>query len=78
MCHTFGQRPSDVMKELLGNEVPLNVRPIDWYTFDITAASQVHALYNKAHDDPGTSSPVLKENGNEITIRGTEIPPWER
>ncbi len=75
MCQTFGQRPSVVARELLGNEVPPLVSARDWYVFDVTAAAQYHALIHHAQTD----APVLSESANgETTIRGTEIPPWER
>ncbi len=83
MCHTFGQRPSTVMRELLGTEVPPQARSIDWYVFDVTAAAQVHALINKAQqgDDCETGSRThsfIQEHGDTLTIHGTEIAPWER
>ncbi len=81
MCHTFGQRPSTVMREVLGLEVPSQVRSIDWYVFDVTAAAQVHALIHKAQQgDEGETRtrPLVQEHGGMLSIHGNEIAPWER
>lgn len=87
MAHTYGQRPSTVARELLGVSLSW-LTPDDWYALDLAAThvyyttrrqAQEEALTSRLPSSPSTPPPPRGQasiQGENLLIRGSEVPPW--